>query len=546
VPQLNVEGGIEHAPCALADPAFANIEFTLNRVIFENLKGLPAEALDQAWRPYVGTRQTLASLCDMRDVAATVLRNEGYIAAIEIPPQRIADGVVWFDVLMAKVVAVRVRGEAGRSEEIIARYLSKLTKEEVFNRRDAERYLLLAGDLPGFDVRLALKSAGGARGEVIGEVTVQRSPGQVDANIQDYGSRELGRWGALVRGQAFGLTGLGDRTSLAFFTTADVREQQTVQIGHEMRVGGEGLTLGGDFTYSWAEPSIGQPGLHLKARTLLATLSARYPFVRTQAENLWGAAGIDLIDQKVRFNGLPLSRDKLRVAFVRLEADAADRTSIERTGGYSAAEPRWRIGASLEARQGLGILSASQSCGPALARCTAPGAVPPSRLEGDPTAFVLRAEAYGEYRPVPNIAFSLGARAQLSGRPLLTFEEYSAGNYTMGRGYDPGTLLGDSGFGFQSELRFGSIVPRTPRAVAIQPYAFFDAAWISNEDRLFVAAGGNHLASVGAGIRAALGDQARLDVNLAVPLVRAGLQTKRGDPRLLVSLTTSLWPWSFR
>jgi hypothetical protein len=33
---------------------------------------------------------------------------------------------------------------------------------------------------------------------------------------------------------------------------------------------------------------------------------------------------------------------------------------------------------------------------------------------------------------------------------------------------------------------------------------------------------------------------------MAVPLVRAGLQAERGDPRLLVSITTSLRPWSFR
>ena len=59
---------------------------------------------------------------------------------------------------------MRVRGNAGRAERTIAGYLNKLTEQEVFNRYDAERYLLLAGDLPGYHVRLALRSAGrGAR-----------------------------------------------------------------------------------------------------------------------------------------------------------------------------------------------------------------------------------------------------------------------------------------------------------------------------------------------------------------------------------------------
>ena len=49
--------------------------------------------------------------------------------------------------------------------------------------------------------------------------------------------------------------------------------------------------------------------------------------------------------------------------------------------------------------------------------------------------------------------------------------------------------------------------------------------------------------SAGGGVRANLGSRFRLDAALAFPLERAGLQTKRGDPRLLVTLTSRLIPW---
>ena len=62
------------------------------------------------------------------------------------------------------------------------------------------------------------------------------------------------------------------------------------------------------------------------------------------------------------------------------------------------------------------------------------------------------------------IAFSLSPRAQYSDDPLFAFEEFSGGNYTAGRGYDPGIITGDSGFGFQSEVRIGSVTPETPIA----------------------------------------------------------------------------------
>jgi hemolysin activation/secretion protein len=534
---------VERAPCALDQSG--DIRFTLRSVEFGGLRGLAADALRPAFEPFVGADQPISVICEIRDRAATILRDAGYVAAVEIPEQRISAGTVRFEVLLAKLVAVRVRGDAGRAERTIARYLERLQGREVFNRDEAERYLLLAGDLPGYDVRLALRSAGAGRGEVIGEVTVVRTPAILEANVQNFGSNELGRWGGMVRGEAYGLTGLGDRTVIALFSTADLSEQQTLQIGHDMRVGGEGLTLAGRFTYAWANPELTDPTLDVEARTLLATVEASYPLLRTQSASAWAAAGLDLIDQDVRINGLPLSRDRLRVAFVRLDLEGADRASFGRAGGYSAAEPRLRAAASLELRKGLGLFGASEDCGPAFARCTAPGAVPPSRLEGDAAAAVVRFQGSFEYRAVPALTAALGLRAQYSGRPLLSFEEFSAGNYTAGRGYDPGTLLGDNGVGIQAELRYGSLVPSAPRDAAVQPFVFFDLARVSNEDRAFPVAGGKRLSSVGGGVRAAFGQGATLEVSLAVPLERAGLLAKKPDPRLLVSLTTRLWPWSF-
>lgn len=542
-PRLEVDAEIERAPCALADAQFADIRFTPESVLFDDLRGLDPDALRPAYEPFLGREQPVAVLCEIRDRAAAILREAGYVSAVQVPVQRIEDGRVRFQVLMARLVALRVRGDAGHAERTIARYLEHLAGREVFNRREAERYLLLAGDLPGYNVRLALRPAGGAPGEVVGEVTVVRIPGLADATIQNFGSRELGRWGALLRGQLYGITGLGDRTTLALFATPDFEEQRTVQLGHDFRLGGEGFALSGQLTYAWAEPDLGEPAVEIDARTLLATAEASYPFVRRQSHSLRGAVGLDLIDQEVDFNGLALSRERLRVAFARLDVEVQRIGDVVR---YTAAEPRWRAAASIQLRRGLGILGASDGCGPVLAGCASADIVPPSRLEGDPTATVIRGEAIGEVRPAPEVTFALGVAGQHSSRPLFAFEEFSAGNYTIGRGYDPGTLLGDSGFGFQAELRVGRTWPRRENGRAVQGYLFYDRAWVWNEDRLAIAPTRDRLSSIGGGVRAALGDRARLDLAIAFPLERAGFQAERPDPRLLVSLTTRLWPWSMR
>jgi hemolysin activation/secretion protein len=129
---------------------------------------------------------------------------------------------------------------------------------------------------------------------------------------------------------------------------------------------------------------------------------------------------------------------------------------------------------------------------------------------------------------------------------LLAFEEYSAGDYTIGRGYDPASITGDKGVGVQAELRYGSLIPAGRKSLRIQPFVFVDAAWVRNQDRIFTVAGRNRLASAGGGLRMAFGDQARLDMIFAAPLARAGLQTKRPDPRFLVTFTTRLLPWRVR
>lgn len=541
-PRLEIEGGIERAPCALDSPEFQNIRFTVRGAQFEGLQGLPASELNSSYSSLIGTEQPISIVCEIRDRAATILRDAGYIAAVEVPEQRIGDGVVRFRVLMARLTQIRVRGNATGAERTIAGYLNQLTEQPVFNRFDAERYLLLASDLPGYVVRLTLRPAGTVPGEVLGDVTVQRTPAYADFNVQNGGSRELGRWGGLLRGQLFGLTGLGDRTTLAAFTTADFKEQQTLQLGHDFRVGGEGLGIGALLTYAWANPTIPGNDSEIEARTLLATVQADYPLIRSLARNLRTSIGMDYVNQTVELDSIDLSRDRLRVAFGRLGFDAMN-TRFSR--GRSMAEPTWRFNSLLELRKGLNILGATDDCGPTGADCLGPGEIPPSELEGVSTAAVVRGLLYGEYRPVPKLTFALGARGQYAWKPLLSFEEFSAGNYTVGRGYDPGALLGDRGWGTQAEVRFGSTVPTSARKPAIEGYLFWDHARVRDLDRLFIVEGSNHLDSVGGGARVAF-DRFILDAALAVPLTRVGIFDEKPDPRVLVSLTTRLWPWSYR
>jgi hemolysin activation/secretion protein len=482
-PTLTIDGDFERPPCALDRAEFADIKFTVAGAQFNGLDRVPGLSLEDAVAGYRGREVPVSVLCDIRAEANAILRKQGYLATVEIPEQTLADNTPDFNVIFGKLTSVRVRGEAGPSEMVVAGYLEKLTAQDVFNSHQAERYLLLADDLPGLDVRLSLRpAAGGAPGDLVGEVAVIRQRGMVDLNLQNLGSRAIGRFGGVLRGELYDLTGLGDRTSVALFSTLDFAEQQTVQVAHDFRVGSEGLRFGGQFTWSTVNPSIALAGFEVDSETYFGSIFASYPLARSRRASLFADAGFDYVDQNVVLNGFGLTRDRVRMAYARLSGETTDQQSVLRAGGFSPYEPKFRMRYGVEVRQGIDVFSASPDCRPDLLGCILGGVAPPSRLEADPTPLLARLNAGVEFRPVPLLAFALDTQAQLTGDPLPAFEELAAGSFSIGRGYDPGAVLGDSGVLSSFEIRYGSLAPADVNGWALQPYVFSDVAFVWNED----------------------------------------------------------------
>lgn len=545
-PTLTIDGDFERPPCALDRPEFADIKFTVAGAQFNGLDRVSGLSLEDAVASYKGREVPVSVLCDIRAEANAILRQQGYLATVEIPEQNLADNTPDFSVVFGRLTSVRVRGDAGPSEKVVGSYLQKLTAMSVFNTKEAERYLLLADDLPGMDVRLSLRpAAGGAPGDLVGEIAVIRRRGSLDFNVQNLGSRAIGRFGGVLRGEVYHLTGLGDRTSMSLFSTLDFTEQQTVQVGHDFRVGSEGLRVGGQLTWSTVNPSVGLAGIDVESETWFASLFASYPLIRSRRSSLVAAAGLDHVDQDVALNGFGLTRDRVRMASVRLSGDMTDEASIQRVGSYSPFEPRFRLSYGAELRHGLDAISASPDCRPSPLACLLGGAVPPSRIEADPTPLLARFNARLEFRPTPLIALALDSQAQISGDPLPAFEELAAGSFSIGRGYDPGAVLGDSGILSSFEVRYGSFAPTEVSGWALQPYVFSDVAFVWNEDPSRRPGNPDRLWSAGGGVRVNWSRGLQSDFVIAVPLERPDLAPAKGDVRFMLSLMARLLPWSF-
>lgn len=475
----------------------------------------------------------LTVVCELRDRANAALEQAGYLASVQIPPQDVAGGVLRLQVTVSRISEVRVTGGSGAFRDQLDARLAAIKAMRPVNTRRAQQLLLAANDVPGLRVRMTLRP-GAQSGDLIADVVVETQPALVVANVQNSGSHQLGRWIATARGEFYGLTGFADRTFIAYSNTLQWDETHLVQGGHDFAIGSGGVRLGGRASYAVSNPDFGT--LDLRSRSLIAGLDLTVPLVRAVDQRAGLVGGFEILDQRtvLRSSGtaVPFTRDRLRALLARFEGDARGRDA--------AGAPLWAVSGAFEARRGLGILSATR-------RSLASGSgYQPSRFEGDPKATILRGTINSSLellRPRRGAGLGFGIDAsvfgQWSNHPLLNLEEFSLGNYTYGRGYDPGANGGDRVLAARAQ-------PRLRRAFgdssAAELFGFYEVVKIWNLDSGAVE-NRRRLRSWGGGARLSLFNRAIVDVTYAKPLDRAlVIDAKRPSPLLLVSFTAKLFP----
>jgi hemolysin activation/secretion protein len=510
---------MEAGPCPFAQ---SDLKVTLTSVEFrgsrEGALALGPDALAPAYADLIGREVPLATICEIRDRAAVLYMRQGVLASVTIPEQRISEGRLVLQVVEAQVVGVRYSGNAGPAQRQVARYLNKLQGLAPFDLDVAQRYLLLASDVPGVRIQATLKPAPQGNGAVELDVAISRSPVSSAFAVQNHGSVAIGRVLGTVRSDFNSFTPLGERTSIVGYGTLGSAEQRVFQVMERVNLGGEGLALQGSLAWARTKPGDVLAPLGLLGNSFAGNAELTYPILRHRRHNLLASAGIDVVDQKVDlFGGLAaLTEDRLRVLYAKLDGHWAPRDLADRSVVLTG---------SLELRQGVQGLGAS----PYLSGLA-------SRFGGRPDATVVRAElAVGGLIAGP-IVGTASALWQHTDRPLLSYEEYSAGNFGLGRGYDPSSASGDRAIGGSLELTTIPLVTERYPTVAVRPYAFYDVVRLTN---LAPTADRTKLRSVGLGLRIQSPIFA-FDAAWAKPLDPVAPVFPKPPGRLLLSISASI------
>lgn len=506
-----------------ADCPFAGKgEITLRRIEVAGATLVPQAAIDAAVADLVGHAADAGVLCTARDRVASVYAAHGEaLAAVDIPPQDLTPGVLTLRVNEGRVrrVAIENAEALGPSAALAQAYLDALVTDGATRWADVERAFLLVREIPGADVGFTMRRLddGSPDGLEIVATAAPRRKFDIGVSAHNLGSEELGPWGLSLRADANSFTRLGERTSLVLFSSLG-GEQKVAQLLGEVRLGASGWTLLGDIAHGRSEPGGGLEMLELEGRSLVTRLGARYPVVKTRALALDAGVRLEAIDQDnalgfLRDAGLgmiPLFEEDLRV----LALDANLRW--QRPGSGLAAT------AGLELRKGLGIWGASEAGDLLLSRAQA---------RPDFVSAKLGLGARWSARPgaMASPFVSVSGAGQWSNAPLPAYEEFQVGNYTIGRGFDPGAASGDSAVAGQLEA--GWDLRGDVGAASV--FAFVDAAHLWNRDDASEEA---TLRSIGLGARAYT-RHGQFGLALAFPKTGAFPGGETPDARVLFTYT---------
>jgi hemolysin activation/secretion protein len=495
-------------------PQDVTVRLGLKGVVFDGARAVPEARLRPAWASLVGKPVTLSDLRAIGHRAETLYAQAGYpFVAIVLKVQQVQDGIVHYDVVEGRISDLTVLGSNIAARRQATAALQPMVNVSPLSLGEVESTYQLAKQVPGLAISGTLRR-GSQPGGMDLVVDAQRPTDfRTYININNLYADPVGPWGVLAGVDYFGSTEYGDQTSVQVYTSVPVGRQVLVRGSYALRLNSSGTTVTLSGLWGTADPKGDLTPLAIAEDVATVRGEISQPLWERPDATLLIDLGLEGSNQTTKvFQNVGLSDDRLRVLDLTL--------SGEKRG------PLGRLSFSAELRQGLNFGDASY-----------PGEASLGRIGADPQATITRFAAEYESPTLSHVRLVARLDSQYSDKPLTTPDQYSVGNLTVGRGYQPGAALGDSALAGSTEVRFGPFA--LSKSLQIEPFGFYDV--VSLWDNGVGTFRQHTIDSAGGGVRFQLGDKAHLDLLYAVPLASAlGLGDPTPTPSVLVNLTVGL------
>lgn len=482
------------------------VRFTLGSLKLEGTTVFPAEEMLAPYAALTGTQAGFAQIERIAQELTKKYRDNGYLLSrVVLPAQEVEplDAHIRLTAVEGFIADIEYAGD----EAFVARFKNyfsaadkRLRASRPLQHAAFEREMLLLQDLPGVKVSSHFKEAAVSGGSIL-VLEIQRDMADGSLNWGNTGTDSSGPGLASASFSLNTLPFIGSRTTVSYTQADTFYEYFSWQIGHSHQFS-NGLTMDAAYAQSKSPDPDSEfaRAFDYETRSKTFTVGLDYPLIRGRDMNLSLGVGYEHRDSNARLLNARYTTDRLRNLSATVNFDVADEW-----GGVTQVIPTLT--------QGLGALRATDR--------DEDSASPMA-----PAQFI-RANVYlSRNQQLPkNFSLLTAAELQVSDSPLASYNLFSLGGGQFGRGYDPGVIEGDNGFGASIEPRWTYQITDT---VAVQPFAFWDWGSVWTSRSVDGARDEENLSSAGFGVRfwGHVGHEILPDFNISFfvgkPLKKAG------------------------
>lgn len=481
------------------------LRVTLKAVQIESTTVLPGGVLQAHADSYTGREISGGDILALASALTAMYRSAGYmLSLVVIPPQTLAGGVLTLRVVEGYVDKVKVQTGPGVGAGIalkLAAIGEKIRDSRPLLADVLERYLLIANDFPGIELRSVLTPS---QAPAAADLTLLATLKAVEgfAALDNHGSKYLGPGQASVGVTANQLLGVNDQWRLMAVDTGN-SEMSYGQLSYSQVLTVEGLKFAATLSQARTQPGDILLPFNVRGRGDTTSLVLSTPWLRTRNNSVIARATYDHANISTEILGTRVIEDRLRVLRLGMSWRLLDRLD-----GQSVLD--------LEFSQGLGGTQASDLL---KSRSGAKGVF--NKLTFD----YERVQHFSS-----SMSLALGLGGQWANTPLLSSEQYALGGRRFGRAYEPAELVGERALAVRIEPRYAAALD-LPGVRSYQLFGFYD---IGQVWKVGSPTPGQpvrqSLASAGVGSRFFLQKNLVASLEAVLPLTKP-LASERSQPR---------------
>ena len=255
-PQAQPAGPTVTLPSTLAPKGAEKISLHVRIVRVTGSTVYTAAQLEPLYADLVGQRVSLAAIYALAQRITAKYGSDGYVLSrAVIPPQDLdpKGAIIHVQVVEGYIDKVEWPQQVSRYRNFFAEYAAKITAERPANIHTIERYLLLAGDLPGLKFSTALRPSKEPAASVL---VVQVAEKSIDANahIDNRGTPAQGPFEYYGSTTFNNLLGWQEALTFTYAGTVPLQELNYAALNYRQVLNSEGLTFFADFSDVLGEP----------------------------------------------------------------------------------------------------------------------------------------------------------------------------------------------------------------------------------------------------------------------------------------------------